>query len=89
MILACSPWPATHKTSVDKSLNDLRDKRLLTVSADKISRIELVRKNQDIEFGRNKDEWQILKPKPLRADSCPGRRTGWKADRCPDGSQWI
>jgi hypothetical protein len=22
-----------------------------------------------IEFGRNKDEWQILKPKPLRADS--------------------
>jgi Domain of unknown function (DUF4340) len=57
------------KTSVDKNLNDLRDKRLLTVNADKISRIELVRKNQDIEFGRNKDEWQILKPKPLRADS--------------------
>ena len=22
-----------------------------------------------IEFGRNQDEWQILKPKPLRADS--------------------
>jgi hypothetical protein len=57
------------KTSVDKSLNDLRDKRLLTVNSDKISRIELVRRNQDIEFGRNKDEWQILKPKPLRADS--------------------
>jgi hypothetical protein len=57
------------KTSVDKNLNDLRDKRLLTVNADKISHIELVRKNQDIEFGRNKDEWQILKPKPLRADS--------------------
>ena len=35
------------KTSVDKSLNDLRDKRLLTVNPDKISRIELVRKNQD------------------------------------------
>jgi Domain of unknown function (DUF4340) len=58
-----------HKTSVDKSLNDLRDKRLLTVSADKVSRLELIRKNQEIEFGRNKDEWQILKPKPLRADS--------------------
>jgi hypothetical protein len=57
------------KTSMDKSLNDLRDKRLLTVNPDKISRIELVRKNQDIEFGRSKDEWQILKPKPLRADS--------------------
>jgi hypothetical protein len=57
------------RTSVDKSLNDLRDKRLLTVSPDKISRIELVRKNQVVEFVRNKDEWQILKPKPLRADS--------------------
>lgn len=56
------------KNTVDKNLNDLRDKRLLTVNADKISRIELVRKNQDIEFGRNKDDWQILKPKPLRAD---------------------
>ena len=25
--------------------------------------------NEDLEFGRNQDEWQILKPKPLRADS--------------------
>jgi Domain of unknown function (DUF4340) len=58
-----------HKTSIDKSLNDLRDKRLLTSSADKVSRLELIRNNQTIEFGRNKDEWQILKPKPLRADS--------------------
>lgn len=58
-----------HKTSIDKNLNDLRDKRLLTVDTDKISRLELVRKNQTIEFGRNKDEWQILKPKPFRADS--------------------
>jgi len=59
------------KTSVDKSLNDVRDKRLLTVNTEKISRIELINKstNQEIEFGRNKDEWQIVKPKPLRADS--------------------
>jgi hypothetical protein len=56
------------KTSVDKSLNDLRDKRLLTVDADKVSRLELLRKGQDIEFGRSKDEWQIVKPKALRAD---------------------
>ena len=39
------------KTSLDKSLNDLRDKRLLTVNPEKISRIELVRKNQDDRFG--------------------------------------
>lgn len=57
------------KTSIDKSLNDLRDKRLLTVSPDKLSRLEITGKNGDIEFGRNKDDWQILKPKPMRADS--------------------
>ncbi len=57
------------KTSLDKSLNDLRDKRLITLAADKISRVELLKKSEEIEFGRNHDEWQILKPKPLRADS--------------------
>jgi len=58
-----------HKTSLDKTLSDLRDKRLLTVSPDKISQLEITGSNGDIEFGRNKDEWQILKPKPMRADS--------------------
>jgi hypothetical protein len=57
-----------HKTSIDKSANDLRDKRLLTVDSDKISQVELVAKKQQMAFGRNKDEWQIVKPKPLRAD---------------------
>jgi len=57
------------KSSIDKSLNDLRDKRLLTMSADRISRLDLTRKNQTIEFGRGKNEWQIIKPQPLRADN--------------------
>jgi Domain of unknown function (DUF4340) len=57
------------KSSIDKSVNDLRDTRLLPVAPDKISRVELIRNGQEIEFGRNKDEWQILKPKPSRADS--------------------
>ncbi len=56
------------KTSIDKTPDDVRDKRLLTVDAEKISRVELIANKQDIEFGRNKDEWQIVKPKPLRAD---------------------
>src|SRR5579864_9063754 len=56
------------KSGLDKSVNDLRDKRLLTFDQDKLSRIELVAKKQDIEFGRDKDQWQIVKPKPLRAD---------------------
>jgi len=57
------------KTSIDKSVNDLRDRRLLTIEPDKVSRVDLTANQQDIEFGRNKDQWQILKPKPLRADS--------------------
>jgi len=56
------------KSSIDKSVNDLRDKRLLTVNPDKISRVELIKPAQDIEFGRNKEDWQIVRPKPLRAD---------------------
>lgn len=56
------------KASLDKGLNDLRDKRLITLAAHKISRVELLKKDQDIEFGRSQDEWQILKPRPLRAD---------------------
>jgi hypothetical protein len=56
------------KTGLDKSMNDLRDKRLLTFDQDKLSRVELIAKKQDIEFGRDKDQWQIVKPKPLRAD---------------------
>jgi hypothetical protein len=57
------------RTSVDKTPSDLRDKRLLTADFDKISQIELLAKKQDLVFGRNKETWQILKPKPLRADN--------------------
>ena len=60
--------PSFDKTSIDKSANDLRDKRLLTVDSDKISQVDLVAKKQEIAFGRSKDEWQIVKPEPLRAD---------------------
>ena len=58
-----------NKTSLAKSLNDLRDKSLLTVDADKVSHVELLRKGQDVEFGRTKDGWQILKPPSLREDN--------------------
>ena len=57
------------KSSIDKSPSDLRDKRLLTANFDKISAIDLTAKKQSIEFGRSKDAWQILKPRPLRADN--------------------
>lgn len=58
-----------NKSTIAKNLNDLRDRRFLPVNADQVSRFDIVRKNQTIEFGRTKDEWQILQPKPMRADS--------------------
>jgi len=58
------------KTSIDKTPNDLRDKRLLTFDQDKLTRVDLQpAKGETIEFGKNnQNDWQILKPKPLRAD---------------------
>jgi hypothetical protein len=58
------------KTSIDKTPNDLRDKRLLTFDQDKLTRVDLQpAKGETLEFGKNnQNDWQILKPKPLRAD---------------------
>ncbi len=59
----------TTKTSLDKRPDDLRDKRLLTFESDKLSRVELAAKGPAIEFGKSgQNEWQIVKPRPLRAD---------------------
>ena len=58
------------KTGLDKSDNDLRDKRLMTFDSDKITRVVLAAKGAPVEFGKNaQNEWQILKPSPLRADA--------------------
>ena len=60
---------STTKTSLDKRPDDLRDKRLLTFDSDKLSRVELAAKGAPVEFGKNgQNEWQIVKPRPLRAD---------------------
>ena len=57
------------KTNIDKSPNDLRDKRLLTFDSDKLTRVDLQGKGDTVEFGKNnQNDWQILKPRPLRAD---------------------
>jgi hypothetical protein len=62
-----------NKTSLDKTSNDLRDKRLLTADFDKVSQIELSNqkggKPEQITFARNKDAWQIVKPLPSRANT--------------------
>ncbi|MBM3810985.1 MAG: DUF4340 domain-containing protein [Acidimicrobiia bacterium] len=58
-----------NKSSLDKTSKDLRDKRLLTFDSDKLTRVELTVKGQTVEFGKNnQNEWQIVRPKPMRAD---------------------
>jgi hypothetical protein len=58
------------KGTLDKVARDLRDKRLLVFDTDKLTRVELASKGQPVEFGRNAQrEWQIVKPKPQRADN--------------------
>jgi hypothetical protein len=59
------------RDSLDKSSKDLRDKHLLTFDRNTASRVQLNLANQaPIEFDRaGPNMWQIVKPKPLRADS--------------------
>ncbi len=58
------------KTALDKTAQDLRDKRLMTFDPEKLTRVELLAKNETVEFGKNQqNEWQIVKPKPMRADN--------------------
>jgi hypothetical protein len=58
------------KTAFDKAVKDLRDKRLLPFTQEKISRIEMSAQKQTYEFVRKGEtEWQIVKPKAMRADT--------------------
>jgi hypothetical protein len=58
------------KSGLDKRPDDLRDKRLLSIDQDKLTRVELQAKGLPVEFGKDaQNEWQIVKPRPLRADS--------------------
>lgn len=62
--------PSYVKAGFDKTVNDLRDKRLLTFNQDKLTSVAITGKGQTVEFGKNaQGDWQITKPKPLRADS--------------------
>ncbi len=61
--------PSYSKSAFDKVAQDLRDKRLMSFTQEKISRIELTARKQTFEFGKVSDtQWQIVKPKPMRAD---------------------
>lgn len=58
------------KSSIDKDWKDLRDKRLLRVDTEKLSRLELLNGKETVEFGKSgANTWTILKPTTYRADN--------------------
>ena len=79
------------KTSIDKTPNDLRDKRLLTFDQDKLTRVDLQPADgETIEFGKNnQNDWQILKPKPHARRRLAGGRADPQAERRQDGCHHL
>src|SRR6187399_728652 len=63
--------PTYSKATFDKKMVELRDKHLLKFESNRISTLELSASGKpSIEFGKNgESKWQILKPRPMRADS--------------------
>jgi len=58
------------KEGISKNAADLRDKRMLTFDPEKVARVTLAAQKTETEFGKNaQGQWQIVKPKPYRADT--------------------
>ena len=58
------------KTSFDKNVNDLRDKRLLRFDGEKLTSLELTSPKSDLVFDKSaQGDWQTVKPLAGRADN--------------------
>lgn len=57
-----------NRNSFDKSVFDLRDKRLLRVDEDTISRITVETASRTLGFEREDGDWRIVQPMAARAD---------------------
>ena len=57
-----------NKTSFEKSVFDLRDKRLLRLDEDSISKMAVRAGGNVLEFVQSDGDWAIVKPMELRAD---------------------
>lgn len=57
------------KSTLDKTANDLRNKRLITLNSDQMTRIELVRNRAVIVLTHTAAGWALQKPAPYRTDS--------------------
>ncbi len=61
--------PTRVKSSLDKSIDDLRDKRLLPVDAVTVANFSLIHPGQTIHFIRVHGGWQIQEPETCRIDT--------------------
>lgn len=61
--------PTYAEMNLDKSLDDLRDKRLLPVDVDTVANFSLIHPDQTIHFIRVHGGWQIQQPQSYRADT--------------------
>ncbi len=57
------------KSSLNKTVNDLRDKRLITLNSDQMNRIELDRNGATVVLDHTAGGWAMQKPAPYRTDS--------------------
>jgi hypothetical protein len=57
------------KTNFDKGLKDLRDKRLLPVDFNNISKIEIVSPKLNLAFSSANGQWLLQVPKDVRGDT--------------------
>jgi hypothetical protein len=60
---------ASSKANFDKGLKDLRDKRLLPVDFNNISKIEIVSPKLDLAFSSSNGQWLLQVPKNVRGDT--------------------
>ncbi len=60
----------SYKLGFDRTIDDLRDKRLVILDETRLSTIEIVRKAETLQFGKNsRSLWQLIKPQPFRTDA--------------------
>jgi hypothetical protein len=61
--------PSSQKTSLTKTLFDLRDKRAVTLDADQIQKIEVKSKDKSYTLEKNPEGvWDLVLPPPVRAE---------------------
>ncbi len=58
----------SNEANLDQNLAGLRDKRLITLTPDDVTRLELIRDGEDVVLSHHNYSWKIVKPGPYRAN---------------------